>query len=160
MSTSPLGHRHRKRAAEFTALYGPVNKLLLLVGVFLLKTSVQFAFFSDSLLSAVAYYVITVGLPIVAFIALQRANPARRGSMRGRNDGPLDSLFDSLGLSVPSFDVSLPSLPSLGSRRRSRKRGSRRSSLGGSQSLGSRIRNRVGDVLSALPLPGDDMDRL
>ncbi|WP_435335487.1 hypothetical protein [Haloarchaeobius sp. TZWWS8] len=181
MAPTPLSHRHSsgRRTTEFASFYGVANKLLLLVGVFLLKTSIQFTFFSGSLLSMVAYYVVTVGLPFAGFVALRRANPTVSGPMssgsRGRGDS--SSLID---VDLPSFDLSLPGFGSgrgrgrgrsksrrsgRGRSRKSRRSRSRRSgrggtSLGGSPSLVARVQSGIRRVVAALPLPGDDMDRL
>ncbi|WP_267642871.1 hypothetical protein [Haloarchaeobius amylolyticus] len=135
MATRSDGPRYLDDGDLFTGLYGPVNRLLLLVGALLLKISVQLTFFGDSMAGAAVYYLVTTALVALAVV--------------GR---------DHLGTTGREGDGGRRGSPGLSSSKRSAVGGS---SLGDSSaSLSARVRRGLVALRAAVPGGADDMDRL
>ncbi|WP_435317809.1 hypothetical protein [Haloarchaeobius sp. TZWSO28] len=146
MTTISERLRRVERGAEFTGLYGPVNRLLLLVGALLLKVSVQVTVFDDSLVGAVLYYLVVTGLAFIALAGWYRVRSAGRSGRSARNGGGVRDRFQ-----FPSLSISVGSASP----------GRRSSSLGrSSASPLVRLRRRLASLRPAVPWAPDEMDRL
>ncbi|MCT9096138.1 hypothetical protein [Haloarchaeobius sp. HME9146] len=146
MTTISERLRRVERGAEFTGLYGPVNRLLLLVGALLLKVSVQLTVFDDSLVGAVLYYLAVTVLVPIALVGWYRLRSAEHSGRSTRNGGGVRGRFQ-----FPSLAVSVGSDST----------GRRNSSLGrASASPLVRLRRRLASIRPAVPWAPDEMDRL